>query len=289
MEMKATLEANSFVHIKGSTMKRMLKYFGASDEDLSLLESGYVHERVARDPHPVMSHRQNAIHRMLIDTANNHISSADTHACVQIPRKEVASSCEEGSKIDFRRHGTRWQTMAPDCYAQSTVPRAMAAINMRLLPEFHHPQDNLNIRHNVTINDQALIRIQRDVAKHDVSFSPTPEGIHQDNTEVSTVTLVGRYNITEGGESRLWRLEALTGNYDEEDFKAGKMEDNLLFNQALEDPWETLVFNDRKIKHEARAFSGGKTTTRDVIVNFMRKPLADGKDVKLRFEEFVPV
>ena len=80
--------------------------------------------------------------------------------------------------------------------------------------------------------------------------SPTPEGIHQDNTEISSVTLIGRYNVTSGGESRLWNLDTPTGNYNEDDFKVGKMNGNLILNHALKDPWETLFFNDRQLKHE---------------------------------------
>ena len=181
--------------------------------------------------------------------------------------------------------------MAPEAYTSTTIPLAMAALNMRLLPQLHHPQENINTKHNVTINDQLLIRIQRDEREHDRSYSPTPEGIHQDNTELSAVTLIGRYNVTEGGETRLWGLEAPTGNYEEKDFRCGRMKEHLIFNRALKDPWETVYFNDRKLKHEARTFSGGggERTTRDVIVNFLRKPLADGSDVKLRLEGFVPV
>ena len=32
------------------------------------------------------------------------------------------------------------------------------------------------------------------------------------------------------------------------------------------------------VKHEARAFDGSRPCSRDVIVNFIRKPLADGSD-----------
>ena len=32
------------------------------------------------------------------------------------------------------------------------------------------------------------------------------------------------------------------------------------------------------VKHEARAFDGSRPCSRDVIVNFIRKPLVDGSD-----------
>ena len=86
--------------------------------------------------------------------------------------------------------------MTPDVYQSSSVPFAMAAINMILLPDQYHPQEGLDTGHSVTIDDQALIRITRDSSQDD-SYSPTPEGIHQDNTELSSVTLIGRYNVTQ--------------------------------------------------------------------------------------------
>ena len=60
----------------------------------------------------------------------------------------------------------------------------------------------------------------------------------------------GRHNITQGGETRLWSLGAETGNYDEDDFKSGSMDHNLLLNKALTEPWETVIFNDRKVQHK---------------------------------------
>ena len=55
--------------------------------------------------------------------------------------------------------------------------------------------------------------------------------------------------------------------------------------KALESPWESIFFNDRKVKHEARPFlreHGTKgPSQRDVIVNFVRKPLLDGADEKV--------
>ena len=105
-------------------------------------------------------------------------------------------------------------------YVRSSVSKAMARINMILTPEVHQPQDNINIDNEITINDQLLIRTSRYPGEEDV-YSPTPEGRHQDNTEISSVTMIGRYNVTGGGETRLWDI---TGNYDEEDFSRGEME-----------------------------------------------------------------
>ena len=123
----------------------------------------------------------------------------------------------------------------------------------------------------------------------DEEYSPTPEGIHQDNTEVSSVTLVGRKGVESGGESRVWSLKATTGNYSEDDFNKDYMKNNLLLSHALQNPWETLYFNDRIVKHEARAFDGERPCTRDVIVNFLRKPLKGGEDKKMVNGSIIPL
>ena len=61
------LELNGFVLIPGPTMRSLMKNFGATDDDLALMESSYFHERLPPDLQPVMKHRKNAFHRVLID------------------------------------------------------------------------------------------------------------------------------------------------------------------------------------------------------------------------------
>merc|ERR1719318_1556471 len=153
---------------------------------------------------------------------------------------------------------------------------ALAKLNAKLLQREHHKQNNLVKDHPIVINDQLVIRTQR-LPESDESYSPTPEGIHQDNTEISSVTLIGRGGVTSGGESRLWKLEQPTGNYEDSEFP--EMKKNLILDRALQEPWETLYFNDRMVKHEARAYDGDRPCYRDVIVNFMRKPLVNGWDM----------
>ena len=162
--------------------------------------------------------------------------------------------------------------MAPLQYARNSVSLAMARLNMIIAPKNHQPQDNLNIHSEITIDDQNLIRTSRHPGSGDV-VSPTPEGRHQDNTEISGVTLIGRYNVTGGGETRLWDITAPRGNYDEAAFRRGEMDDKLILDHTLTQPWETVYFSDRRLKHEARAVTGEMSQgpwVRDVIVNFIR-------------------
>ena len=76
---------------------------------------------------------------------------------------------------------------------------------------------------------------------------PTPEGVHQDEQELVELTMVDRENMT-SAESRIWDLRQPNGQYNSYD------ERHLLFKGTLRDPWDTLIFLDRKVKHVALPF-----------------------------------
>jgi len=208
---------------------------------------------------------------------------AKVQAVTQLQSNEIASNAGEGStfcKVSFRRCNYRDWPLPPLTYAESSVPEAMSILHAHMLPANHHAQQNIERKHKITINDQLLIRIHRKLHT-DESSSPTPEGIHQDGSEISSVVLIGLNGVKSGGESRIWKLDTPTGNYTEDEFNKGYLKDKLLLNHALQNPWETVIFNDRKVKHEARAFDGERPCARDVIVNFCRKPLKGGYDKRV--------
>lgn len=294
--LKETLERKGFVLVPGHEYKKLLVSFGATLEDLENIESGSIHACVAKDREETMNFRQIAFHRMILERPRcssyvSNITTADCEAVTQINPKEIRS--DSGAKVYFERSGTRKWSLPPLAYKQSTVPDAMAKINDYLQPLNHHYQMNLNKDSNTTINDQLLIRIN----KKSLEAEPTPEGIHQDGTEISSVTLINCTNVKkkQGGESRIWKTVQPTGNYESNLFgelsKSSSLPvgpdfswNNCLFDKALESPWETIIFNDRKVKHEARSFFKEDErfpSHRDVIVNFVRKPCSDGSDTKI--------
>ena len=277
MEVKQELEDKGWVLIPGIKMKALLLQFGATTEDLNELESGSIHKDLPQDQQTRKYFRKIFCNKMILNTTNKDVFTANSNCITQIPRKEIATSDDIG---------TRYYLDASHRYRRNTVSTALARMNLVLSPDHHHHQDNLNTDHEVTINEQFVIRTTRTNAA--VEVSPTPEGVHQDNTEISSVVLIGRYNITHGGESRLWNLKTPIGNYDEDLYQSGAMDKNLILNHPLKQPFETIYFNDRKMKHEARAVQGNGllgNKVRDVIVNFIRKPTKDGQDVFLRREK----
>jgi len=286
LRIQRELGQRNFVWIPGSTYRKMLKWKGAREEDLLALEAGKMHAEVPRDPEPNMYFRQVAFHRLVLSGGREGHAplEAQMPGVTQIGAEEICS--DTGAKVSFARSKTRTWPMPPSAYAASTVPLAIAALNEALLPEAHHPQGNINMDSPNVINDQILIRINK---QGESDESPTPEGVHQDGTEVSSVTLIGRRGVTRGGESRIWKLDQPAGNYSSDQFGSMKKRlsiktpihfswENCLFDKALTEPWESVFFNDRLVKHEARGFDGVRPCQRDVIVNFLRKPLLDGSD-----------
>ena len=304
------LQSEHFVWIEGWEYRVLLLLHGATEADLAAIETGRVHSEVAKDTEPVMHFWQIAFHCLLIKpdpsgSSQQMISPASMPAVTQISSDEIASTVDDGATVSFQRSGTRHWNLPPSSYANSTVATAMAALNSQLLPNVHHPQPNINIDSHTVIDDQALIRINQHVAEE---AEATPEGVHQDGTELSSVTMVQRQNVGGGGESRIWSLKQPLGQYASEEFgviasgpsqvqvQAGGLGagvtlgsfdwNNCLLNRPLLSTWETVIFNDRMVKHEARPFvrgSGhGTACRRDVIVNFIRKPLKDGSDKQRR-------
>ena len=151
------------------------------------------------------------------------------------------------------------------------MPVALAEVQRLFLPDAHTPQHGVNAASPHVVTDQVLIKVTK---TGDGDQCPTPEGIHQDGSEVSAVTMIRRDRVTSGGETRLWSLDATTGNYCEDD-ECRAMHPHLpekpdaslsLGTLTLKDPWETVLFNDRALKHEVEAFDGDRPCSRCVIV-----------------------
>ena len=187
------------------------------------------------------------------------------------------------------------------------MPVALAEVQRLFLPDAHTPQHGVNAASPHVVTDQVLIKVTK---TGDGDQCPTPEGIHQDGSEVSAVTMIKRDRVTSGGETRLWSLDATTGNYCEDDecralhpHLPEKPDASLALGAlTLKDPWETVLFNDRALKHEVEAFDGDRPCSRCVIVGsawkstseeaprnlisaqvqLTRKPLKDGTDTMLR-------
>ena len=103
LSVKRSLTDKGYILIPGTIMKTLLKKYGAREEDLKALESGSIHQHLPPDQQPVMAHRPNSCHRVLFNMTSGEISTADTHAVTQYPKREIASDFRDGAKIAYRR------------------------------------------------------------------------------------------------------------------------------------------------------------------------------------------
>jgi hypothetical protein len=87
LSLKETLNKKGFVRIPGAEFRALLRWKGAKEEDLRLIESGAVHADVATDE-GAMSFRQSAAHR-LVATGPATFVPAQRPAVTKIPAKEV--------------------------------------------------------------------------------------------------------------------------------------------------------------------------------------------------------
>ena len=114
--------------------------------------------------------------------------------------------------MNFKRSGTRKWNLPPPSYAESSLPAALSRVNALLMYHWHHAdQSNLKQDHSwkqdhTVINDQILIKVNK---LSDSEESPTPEGVHQDGTEVSSVTMIERKGV-QVGAPRVARTHSIT-------------------------------------------------------------------------------
>ena len=87
LQLKETLNKKGFVRIPGAEFRALLRWKGAKEEDLQLIESGAVHADVATDE-GAMAFRQSAAHR-LVATGPAPFVPAQRPAVTKIPAKEV--------------------------------------------------------------------------------------------------------------------------------------------------------------------------------------------------------
>jgi len=191
--LRQTMLRDSFVHIDGATFRELLVWQGADPSDLDAIEMGKIHAATEQDKEPTMAFRQIAFHRM-VSLEGKPFVPAQYRAITQIAEKEISSA--DGARVYFERSGTREWNLPPPSYAQSSLPAALARVNTLLMSDWQHTdQPNLKQHQSAIINDQLLIKVNK---LSDSEESPTPEGVHQDGTEVSSVTMIERKGIKVG-------------------------------------------------------------------------------------------
>ena len=122
----------------------------------------------------------------------------------------------------------------------------MSLVHDFFLPEIHQFQENLYQCSNFVIHDQTLVKVSKNPGR--LEQQPTPEGIHQDNTEISSIIFMKTENVSRGAETRVWDLATPKGYYTDAEFEKRKQCGTLLFKHTLSKPFEAVfiqsVFNN---------------------------------------------
>lgn len=112
--------------------------------------------------------------------------------------------------------------------------------------------------------------------------SPSPEGVHQDGAELVVIMFINSENMAvHGGESRIYDLAQPSGIIQDE-MQASK---NRLLKYTMSLPFETIVLEDRRVKHDNMAVipvEACRVAHRDVLVIWVRKP--NKYDTQVPFE-----
>ena len=272
--------------IPGKIYRESLVYLGATENDLTALEEGSIHAAMERDPEPAWHYRQLGCQRNLLIQEEKNDDDTFSHRSQEGKHRIREAGCAAAYRFYqeeqvFHRPFPYWP-LPPKQYSDSSVPFATTRLMEMFIPDTFTDEIRTNTASKCVIHDQLMIRINK--TSEDNSASPTPEGIHQDGAQITSITLVGLHNVTQLGENRLWPMSTPIGNYEDGMFEANEgpfSKNTCLFNQTLSNPWDTLIFNDRKVKHEARQFYGPCGAYRDIIANDLRKPFSDGLDAMI--------
>lgn len=116
--------------------------------------------------------------------------------------------------------------------------------------------------------------------KEALDGDPGPEGVHQDDAEITAVIMMNRRNVLTGtGGNRVWSLQQACGKPSQADLAS----DRLLSSPMLLDRFDALFLLDRKVKHEACPIGvapsdvaprADSSAVRDVLTFEVRRPRA---------------
>jgi len=199
IQLREQLYQDNYLVISSNFMVELLMFFGASMEDLDKLKNGVFHNQAPADICRHMSFRKTFVHRMDILQKSHfcdfrddrfEINCPQKHFYTEISKKEISDKIEcEGRLVNTVRSGTRKWPKGSDDYQTSTIPYALSVVNSFFLPNVHQAVENLDMRSMKTIHGQAIVKVTKD-SDLNREQQPTPEGVHQDTTEISSVLFI---------------------------------------------------------------------------------------------------
>jgi len=261
--MQSTLRAlghSKFARIDGFVMEDLLTEFGATQEDMKVFPSFWDKDKLGDDP--------TYDFRKTTQTRWNHTEGF----------KNIDRLCRAPFKQNYGENATlhdleRNFPEAPSEFLDSTVTKAF----QRIMRVFLKNQSSKSGRDQTKgglgyISGCHAFRIQ--TSNTGAVESPTPEGIHQDGAFIVMITYINSQNLGRHAcQSRVYSMEQPAGPLDEAGEEEARAKTRLQ-ECNLRTPFETLVLNDREVKHDnlpIKRDDENKDAFRDVLVIWARE------------------
>ena len=116
---------------------------------------------------------------------------------------------------------------------------------------------------------QTAYRVTKNINTNEIG-DPGPEGVHQDNCVLTSITMINRNNLTPSSAiNRIWTLNQPYGKSKALDLKS----ERLLYQSVLDNTLDTLILLDREVKHEVTSIEPAdkrQAGVRDVLTYEIR-------------------
>lgn len=267
------LNTMGFAHVDGAVMRDELLHYGATKEDLDNFKGHW--EQLGDDPNYHFR-----------KTTQTRLSIAEDFS--SIDRLEPAPFSLSYNNNTLLPDVPRSFPEADEAFVHDTAHQACLRLVRQLKKRISNgsseaPSWSMMSSHQFRIQIKPEVRevAEGETPEGSEKDSPTPEGIHQDGADLVFIIFVDRANLlSRSGESRVYKEEQKSGvltSYTEEVARRNTR----LAEKNLSTPFEMLIFNDRKVKHDNRpifAADPSKIAHRDVLVIWARS--ATNEDVE---------
>lgn len=248
-----------WIFIPGNEMKNLVLAFGATEEDIELLQAES--ENLEQDP--TLPFRRSRNGRYYFIPAKREI-----YRTVQQP---FVLSAEE----DFVRHDSgmarQFAGISASTQRNSTF-QALLAINALIVEgSYVDPRSGLNYASPNWITTAFHLRTK---TTPEIMGEPALEGVHQDGVDHTMTIFLGAENMSHGSAiTRLHSNEEISG------IQWGEHNPQYILGSAQHwDPLDTLIVIDHERKHSVSSVAPAEynePATRDMLILFTRKPVEE--------------
>lgn len=246
---------NRFTFVEGFMMEKIIKYFGAKNEDLIKLK--YSSENLYSDP--TLPYRKSRNGRFLLDYKNFTISRLEYQPFI----------LHNGE--DFIRHDS--ETFRAFRGIQDDIQMNTAFIG--LLRFQAYIMEGVKVKKRINIKDDSNKWIStvfhlRTITNKEIIGEPAKEGVHSDGVEHTMSTFLYSENMTEDSAiSRIHLPEEKTG------IKWDKVEERYIKGRVQHKHFlDTLLIIDNELKHsvsDVKPFDKEEDALRDMLIFFTRR------------------